>query len=55
MNPGKLNKRIEIQKFEKVFDNEGIEEKKWITVRPIFAAIEDKIVRTTNEDNSVTT
>lgn len=55
MNPGKLNKRIEIQKFEKAFDNEGIEEKKWITVRPIFAAIEDKIVRTTNEDNSVTT
>ncbi len=55
MNPGKLNKRIEIQKFEKTFDNEGVEEKTWKTIRPIFACIEDKIVRTTNDDNSVTT
>ena len=27
MNPGKLNKKIEIQKFEKYFDSEGIEQK----------------------------
>ena len=55
MNPGKLNKKIEIQKFEKQFDNEGIEEKKWKKIRTIFASIEDKIVRTTNDDNSVVT
>lgn len=55
MNPGKLNKKIEIQGFEKTFDCEGIEEKNWKTIRPVFACIEDKIVRTTNEDNSVTT
>lgn len=55
MNPGKLNKKIEIQRFEKQFDSEGVEEKTWITIRSIFAAIEDKIVKTTNEDNSVVT
>ena len=26
MNPGKLNKKIEIQKFVKHFDSEGVEE-----------------------------
>ena len=36
MNPGKLNKRIEIQGFEKTFDSEGIEEKNWKTIRPVF-------------------
>lgn len=55
MNPGKLNKKIEIQKFVKHFDSEGVEEKTWNTLRTIFASIEDKIVRTTNEDNSVVT
>lgn len=55
MNPGKLNRKIEIQKFVKHFDNEGVEEKTWNTIRTIFASIEDKIVRTTNEDNSVVT
>ena len=55
MNPGKLNKKIEIQKLENQFDSEGIQEKKWLTLRMIFASIEDKIVRTTNEDNSVVT
>lgn len=55
MNPGKLNKKIEIQKFEKQFDSEGIEEKNWKVLRTIFASIEDKIVRTTNDDNSVVT
>lgn len=55
MNPGKLNKKIEIQKFEKYFDSEGIEQKTWKTIRSVFALIEDKIVRTTNEDNSVVT
>lgn len=55
MNPGKLNKKIEIQRLEKTMDSEGIEEKNWISVRNIFAAIEDKIVRTTNDDNSIVT
>ncbi len=55
MNPGKLDKRIEIQKFERVIDNEGVAEMTWIPIRTIFASLEDKIVRTTNEDNSVTT
>ena len=55
MNPGKLNKKIEIQTFEKYFDSEGVEQKTWKTIRLIFAFIEDKIVRTTNEDNSVVT
>lgn len=55
MNPGKLNKKIEIQKFQKHIDSEGIEQKEWVTLRIVFASIEDKIVRTTNEDNSVVT
>lgn len=55
MNPGKLNKKIEIQKFTKTFDSEGVENKTWTTIRIIFAFLEDKIVRTTNEDNSVVT
>lgn len=55
MNPGKLNKKIEIQKFDKYFDSEGVEQKTWKTIRSVFALIEDKIVRTTNEDNSVVT
>lgn len=55
MNPGKLNKKIEIQKYEKAIDDEGIASMTWIPVRTIFSCIEDKIVRTTNEDNSITT
>lgn len=55
MNPGKLNKKIEIQTFNKSYDSEGVEIKTWETIRTIFASIEDKIVRTTNEDNSVVT
>jgi len=55
MNPGKLNKKIEIKKFQNHIDSEGIEQKEWVTLRIVFAAIEDKIVRTTNEDNSVVT
>lgn len=55
MNPGKLNKKIEIQKFTKKIDSEGVEEKTWITIRTIFASFEDKIVRTTNDDNSLVT
>jgi len=55
MNPRKLNKKIEIKKFQKHIDSEGIEQKEWVTLRVVFAAIEDKIVRTTNEDNSVVT
>ena len=55
MNPGKLNKKIEIQRCEKTRDNEGVENKTWVLVRSIFAAIEDKIVRTTNDDNAVVT
>lgn len=55
MNPGKLDKRIEIQKFERVIDSEGVAEMTWKPLRTIFASLEDKIVRTTNEDNSITT
>ena len=55
MNPGKLNKKIQIQKFTKSLNNEGVEIKTWSTIRTIFASLEDKIVRTTNEDNSVIT
>jgi len=55
MNPGKLNKKIKIEKFTKIIDSEGIEIKEWQVVREIFASLEDKIVRTSNEDNSVTT
>lgn len=55
MNPGKLDKRIEIQKFEQEYDSEGVSIKTWKPVRTIFALLEDKIVRTTNDDNSVTT
>jgi len=55
MNPGKLNKKIKIEKFIKTIDNEGIEIKEWQVVREIFASLEDKIVRTSNEDNSITT
>ena len=55
MNPGKLNKKIEIQRCEKTLDDEGVQIMNWVKVRSIFASIEDKIVRTTNEDNSVVT
>lgn len=55
MNPGKLNKKIEIQKYVKWTDSEGVAEMTWKPIRTIFACIEDKIVRTTNEDNSVVT
>lgn len=55
MNPGKLNKKIKMQRLESKIDDEGIQEKKWVTFREAFAFIEDKIVRTTNEDNSVVT
>jgi len=55
MNPGKLNKKIKIEKFTKIIDSEGIEIKEWQVVREIFASLEDKIVRTSNEDNSITT
>lgn len=55
MNPGKLNKKIEIQIYEKLTDSEGVAMMTWKPLRMIFACIEDKIVRTTNEDNSVVT
>lgn len=55
MNPGKLNKKIEIQTCTKTKDSEGVEILTWTTLRSIFASVEDVIVKTTNEDNAIVT
>lgn len=55
MNPGKLNKKITIEKYEKTIDGEGVEIMKWCELRTTFASFEDKIVRATTEDNATIT
>lgn len=40
MNPGKLNKRITLQRFEKIKDSEGIVTEAWNDVATVWASAE---------------
>lgn|SRR5574344_1264166 len=51
MNPGELDKKIELQELVKNTDDEGIQNKVWETIRKPWAKVEYKIVRSTTEDN----
>lgn len=53
MNPGELDKSIQIQELTKVFDDEGIQNQTWNAIRSPWAKVEDKIVRTVTENNKI--
>jgi SPP1 family predicted phage head-tail adaptor len=40
MNPGKLNKRITLQSYQSIKDDEGIVSKQWVNLMTVYASVE---------------